>query len=377
MSVKLIFASDSFKGSLSSKTISDILNTVANEVFDKPTCLPLCISDGGEGALDAIIKATNGEYFTALVYNPLFENISAKYGAFNDTAVISMAEASGLTLIPTSKRNPLYTTTYGTGELIKQAIIKGYKKIVVTIGGSATNDGGMGALIALGGKFYLNDGSMAKGVGAELENVVKADLSQLKQYEDIEFIILSDVQNPLTGKNGASRIFAPQKGADEKTVERLELGMINYENVVFSSLGLQKQEIAGAGGAGGLGFGLKVGLNAKVYSGIEYVLDLNDYDAKLDGATCVITGEGRIDGQTAFGKVISGIINRAKKKNVPVYAIVGSVGEGAEQLYNYGLNGIYSIINAPDNLDNILTNSEVLYTATAKSLFSTIKSLIK
>ncbi len=377
MSVKLIFASDSFKGSLSSKTISNILTDVANQTFEKPECLPLCISDGGEGALDAIIEATNGNYFSALVSNPLFEKIEAKYGAFNDTAVISMAEASGLTLIPSEKRNPLCTTTYGMGELIKRAIDDGYKKIVITIGGSATNDGGMGALIALGAKFVLKNGSLAIGVGCELENVDTADLSPLKAYNDIEFLILSDVQNPLTGANGASRIFAPQKGADKATVERLEKGMINFEKVVFNSLGLEKEEIAGAGGAGGLGFGLKLGLNAKIVSGIEYILNLNNYEQKLDGATCVITGEGRIDSQTAYGKVISGIINKAKAKNVPVFAIVGSVGKGADELYNYGLSGIYSIINTPDSLDNILANSETLYRASAKSLFTTIKSLIK
>ncbi len=376
MSVKLIFASDSFKGSLSQQTISELLTETANQIFDNPICLPLNISDGGEGALDSIISVKNGEFFTATVCNPLYEKINARYGAFEDTAVISMSEASGLTLIPKEARNPLFTTTFGTGELIKNAINKGYRKIAITIGGSATNDGGMGALTALGAKFYLKNGELAKGVGKELIEVTKIDLSPLNQYSDIEFIVLSDVQNPLTGKNGASRIFAPQKGADPETVEFLEKGMLNFERIMFESINKSQQTIAGGGAAGGLGFGLAVGLNAKMTSGIEYVLDLNDYDAKLDGATLVITGEGRIDGQTAFGKVISGIINRAKNKNVPVYAIVGSVGDGAEELYNHGLNGIYSIINKPDNLENILANSEQLYTATAKSLFNTVKSLL-
>ncbi len=375
--IKLVFASDSFKGSLSQPTICNILESTAKKVFDNPLCLPLNISDGGEGALDCIISVTGGKFFSVNVNNPLFETISARYGAFNDTAVISMSEASGLTLIPKEKRNPLYTTTFGTGELIKKAIDCGYKKIVITIGGSATNDGGMGALIALGAKFYLSNGAFAKGVGLELESVVKADLSPLKAYSDIEFTVLTDVQNPLTGESGATRIFGAQKGADKACLDRLEKGMLNYEKTVFDSLGQEKYDFAGAGGAGGLGFGLKLGLNAQIRSGIEYILDLNDYDNKLDGATCVITGEGRIDGQTAYGKVISGIINRAKLKDVPVYAIVGSVGAGAEQLYEHGLNGVYSIINSPDTLDNILENSEKLYSATAESLFRTIKSLKK
>lgn len=375
--MKFIFASDSFKGSLSQSCISSILTEVARETFEEPECVSLCISDGGEGALDSIIEVTKGEFLTAKVNNPLFEKINARYGVYNDTAVISMSEASGLTLIPTEKRNPLYTTTYGTGELIKQAIDKGYKKIVITIGGSATNDGGMGALIALGAKFYLRNGELAKGVGEELGEIVSADFSLLNNYKDIQFTVLTDVQNYLTGKEGATRIFARQKGADDNTIDLLEKGMVNYEKVVFKTLNKDKFEIAGGGGAGGLGFGLVTGLNAQIYSGIDYILNLNNYDEKLQGATCVITGEGRIDGQTAYGKVISGIIDRAKKKNVPVFAIVGSVGDGAEELYNCGLNGIYSIINKPDCLENILANSKELYKACALSLFNTIKSLVK
>ncbi len=377
MSIKLIFASDSFKGSLSQSTISRILTEAANQVFEAAECLPLCISDGGEGALDAIIEASGGEYFKSRVSDPLFCTIDARYGAFKDTAVISMSECSGLTLIPESARNPLYTTTYGTGELIRHAADRGYKRIVVTVGGSATNDGGIGALTALGAKFMLKDGTYARGMGCELENIASADLSPLKRYEGIEFTVLTDVQNPLTGESGATKVFAVQKGADPDMIERLELGMQNYQKVFFDALNESPHDIPGGGAAGGLGFGLTLGLNANIKSGIDYILDLNEYDKKLDGATCVITGEGRIDSQTAYGKVISGVIERARKKGVPVFAIVGSVGEGAEVLYSRGLCGIYSIINKPCDLDGILANSEELYKATARSLFNTIKSLMK
>ncbi len=376
MSVKLIFASDSYKGSLTQRQICDVLTRSATAVFSNPACLPMVISDGGEGALDAIIEVTNGKILSTEVNDPLFNKIQARYGVFKDTAVVSMSEASGLTLVPDSLKNPLNTTTFGTGELIKKAIFDGYKKVVITIGGSATNDGGMGALIALGAIFTLKNGSLAKGVGGELGEVQKIDLSPLNKYSDVEFIVLSDVQNTLTGDEGCAKVFARQKGATDEIIDALEEGMKNYEAKVFEALGQEKCEIKGGGAAGGLGFGLKTCLNATVLSGIEYVLDLNDYDSKLEGATCVITGEGRIDSQTAYGKVISGIINRAKAKGVPVFAIVGSVGKGAEELYNHGLNGIYSIIDTPNSLENILADSEKLYEKTALSLFNTIKSLI-
>ncbi len=375
MSLKLVFASDSFKGSLKSEEINQILMRVAKEVFDDVNCLPIAVSDGGEGALDCIVSVTNGVYFKNTVSDPLFRPINARYGAFEDVAVVSMSEASGLTLISNVERNPLYTTTFGTGELIKNAIEKGYKKIIITIGGSATNDGGMGALIALGAKFFLDDGSMAKGIGEELEKVRKVDFSELEKYSDVSFTVLSDVSNPLTGETGATKIFSKQKGADKNIMQRLEKGMINYETVVFNALNKPKVEIFGGGAAGGLGFALRTALNAEMRSGIDYILDLNNYDEKLIGATCVITGEGRIDEQTAYGKVIAGILARAKKANVPVFAIVGSVGEGADTLYSQGLCGIYSIIDRPDTLDGVLVDSKNLYDRTARSLFYTIKAI--
>ncbi len=375
--IKLVFASDSFKGSLTTKKINEILTESAREVFSKAELVCLPISDGGEGAVDTIVEFKNGSFINVKVNNPLFEEITAKYGVFEDTAVISMSEASGLTLIEEDRRNPLKTTTFGTGELILDAVEKGYKKIIITIGGSATNDGGMGALTALGAKFTLKDGKLAKGVGEELELVESVDFSALEKYSGIDFTVLCDVTNPLTGEKGASKVFAKQKGATEGIIERLELGMINYENVVFSSLNTQKTEIVGGGAAGGLGFALKVGLNAKMKSGIDYVLDLAEFDKKIKNATAIITGEGRIDSQSVDGKVISGILSRAKKRDVPVFAIVGSVGDGAEKAYQKGINGIYSIIDKPSSLDIILENSETLYKKTAISLFNTIKSIIK
>lgn len=375
--VKFVFASDSFKGSLTSKRINELLYECAKKVFSNAELICLPISDGGEGAVDTIVEMKNGSYQTVTVSNPLFKKVEAKYGVIGDTAVISMSEASGLTLIEEKKRNPLKTTTYGTGELILDAVNKGYKKITITIGGSATNDGGMGALTALGAKFILDDGETAKGVGEELEKVKNVDFSGLEKFKDIDFTVLCDVTNPLTGEKGATKVFAKQKGATEEIIERLEKGMINYEKVVFDALNTKKTEIVGGGAAGGLGFALKVGLNAKMVSGINYVLDLAEFDKNIKKATAIITGEGRIDSQSIDGKVISGILGRAKKQGVPVFAIVGSVGDGAEKAYDEGISGIYSIIDRPSSLENILEDSENLYRKTALSLFYTIKSLIK
>ncbi len=374
--IKFVFASDSFKGSLSCQEINQILIDTANKVFSDCVCVPLLISDGGEGAIEAFISYKGGETKYEIVSDPLFRPIKAKYGASNDIAIISMSEASGLPILNNEERNPLYTTTYGTGELIKKAVENGYKNIYITIGGSATNDGGIGAMTALGVKFIKKDGELCRGVGEELVDIVDIDDSALKQYKDVKFTVLCDVKNPLTGQTGATRVFGKQKGATEDIADFLENGMENYSRVLSEKYGVDVQAIVGGGAAGGLGTALKVFLNANMQSGITTMLELADFDNVLEGSTCVITGEGRIDSQSADGKVISGILEHTLNKGVPTFAIVGSVGDNAEKLYNYGLNGIFSIIDKPDKFENILNNSKNLYKNTAESLFRTIKSLI-
>ena len=337
----------------------------------------LLISGGGEGALDALISYKNGEIRFTEVSDPLFRKINARYGVFEDTAVISMSEASGITLVNGDEKNPYYTTTYGTGELIKKVVLDGYKKVYVTIGGSATNDGGLGVMTALGYKVYKKDGTLCKGVGKELIDVARIDCSNAIDTSAVEFVVLSDVTNPLTGEKGASKVFAKQKGATPEMIEELEKGMKNWASVLDKTFNVKTQEIIGGGAAGGLGAMLYAVLSSKMRSGIEEMLNLSGFDEALKDADFVITGEGRIDGQSLDGKVISGIVNRAKKQGVPVYAIVGSVGENADILYEKGLDGIYSIINKPDSLENVLNNSEKLYSACAESLFRTIKSIKK
>ena len=376
--MKVVVLIDSFKGSISSISAGNSVMYGVKRVFPNAEVLVLPLADGGEGTVDALVEGCGGEFVSVETCGPLNEKVLSTYGIINNrTAIMEMSTSAGITLIDEKDRNPLFTTTFGVGEMIKHAIDNGCRDFIIGIGGSATNDGGMGALTALGAKFTLKDGKLAKGVGEELELVESVDFSALEKYSGIDFTVLCDVTNPLTGEKGASRVFAKQKGATEGIIERLELGMINYENVVFSSLNTQKTEIVGGGAAGGLGFALKVGLNAKMKSGIDYVLDLAEFDKKIKNATAIITGEGRIDSQSVDGKVISGILSRAKKRDVPVFAIVGSVGDGAEKAYQKGINGIYSIIDKPSSLDIILENSETIYKKTAISLFNTIKSIIK
>ena len=372
--MKIVIASDSFKGSLSGETINKIWLNAAEREFPSCKIVPLIVADGGDGTLDAIIKQNNGEIISVKVNNPLFERINSRYGVFGDCAVISMCECSGLTLIPKDRRNPLKTTSYGTGELIKHAVLSGKKKIYVTLGGSATNDGGTGALTALGFKFVKKDGSVAKGTGEELKEIVSITGSGAIDFSGAEIIILSDVTNPLTGKKGAAYTFARQKGASDGDIKLLESGMLNFQKVLSARYGMDAGKIVGGGAAGGMGAGLSVMLNAKIVSGVEEILKIVDFDGKIKGADYIITGEGGIDGQSKDGKVISGVLKHAKKQGVPVIAVVGTIGEGFETLYKDGLVSVFSIIGKPSMLDEIISQSEGLYFQTATSVLRLLKT---
>ncbi len=291
--MKIVFASDSFKGSLSSGKICEILERTSNKIFPNAETQGVWVADGGEGTLDAVLKERKGEKVTVAVHNPLFERTEA---------LIEMASASGLTLIEKDKRNPLKTTSFGTGELIRDAIDRGCKKIILAIGGSATNDGGMGAMSALGFKFLDRFGNVLRGTGEELEKTAKIEISQGKKLiEGVEFQVMCDVTNPLLGENGSSYVFAPQKGADSQCVKKLERGMEIYSHAVKEAVGKDFSQKPGAGAAGGMGFALMAFLGAQIKSGIDTVLDLIDFDEKIKSASLVITGEGRMDGQSVCG----------------------------------------------------------------------------
>ncbi len=372
--MKFILAIDSFKGSLTNAQMNEILEKVIKGKMPNASVVPLLVADGGDGTLDAIITGRRGEIVPLKVCNPLFEKVDSRYGVFNDSAVISMCESSGLTMIPESDRNPLYTTTYGTGELIKDAVLSGKKTIYITLGGSATNDGGLGTLTALGYKMLKKDGTIAKGIGAELGEIVSIDDSNAIDISNVKFVILSDVTNPLTGEKGATKVFAKQKGATPEMIEFLEKGMISWQKVLSDYTKKDVGVIVGGGAAGGMGASLCSVLNAEIKSGVEEILNIVDYDKELTDADYVITGEGRIDEQSIDGKVVSGVISRAKEKNVPVIAIVGTIKGDLTPLFNAGLTAVFSIIDKPTDLDDIIARSPALYERVADSVINLIKT---
>lgn len=373
--MRLLFASDSFKGTLSSEQIIGLLTDSANRIFPGCETLGVPIADGGEGTVDAVIAVTKGEMREVAVHGPLMEETKASYGVFHgDSAIIEMAAASGLPMVPVEKRNPLYTTTYGTGELIKDALDAGYRKLSIAIGGSATNDGGMGAMCALGVRFLDAEGKALAGFGKDLEKVADIDISGIHPalYE-AEITVMCDVNNPLTGPDGATYTFGKQKGATPEILDRLEAGMKNYAAVILDKLGMDVDQIAGAGAAGGLGAALCVFLHAELKSGIETVLDLIDFNTLLEDTDLVVTGEGRIDWQSAFGKVPSGIGMRCKAKGVPAVAIVGGMGTGAEKIYEFGVESIIPTINGAMDIQEALDRAQELYAGAADRLFRMIK----
>lgn len=375
--MKFLFASDSFKGSLSSEKIIEILTQAAKNIFPDCETNGVPVADGGEGTVDAVVAATNGTMEKVCVHGPLMEKVEASYGRIHGNgAIIEMAAASGLPLVPTEKRNPLYTTTLGTGEMIADALNKGYRDISIAIGGSATNDGGMGAMIALGVKFLDKDGVELKGFGEDLEKVASIDMSGIHPaVAETKFTVMCDVNNPLTGEDGATYTFGAQKGADEEVLTRLEKGMKNYAQVIQDTTGIDVDTIPGTGAAGGLGAALKVFLNANLKSGIETVLDLIEFDSLLEGADLVITGEGRMDWQSAFGKVPSGVGLRSKAKNIPVIAIVGGMGKGVQNIYDYGVDSIIPTVNGPMPLEEAMERAEELYADVADRLFRIVKAM--
>ena len=373
--MRFLFASDSFKGTLSSETIIELLTETAEKIIPGCETAGVPIADGGEGTVDAVITVTKGEKRVLTVHGPLMEETESSYGIFGgDSAIIEMAAASGLPMVPTELRNPLNTTTYGTGELIKDALDKGFRRISIAIGGSATNDGGMGAMAALGVKFFDKDGNLLKGVGSDLAKVAKVDISGLHPaVKETTFTVMCDVNNPLTGPDGATYTFGKQKGATPEILDELEAGMKSYAAVVGEALGMDIDHIAGAGAAGGLGAALCGFLKANLKSGIETVLDLIHFDEMLEGVDVVVTGEGRIDWQSAFGKVPSGIGMRCKNKGIPAVAIVGGMGKGAEKIYEFGVESILPTINGAMDIEEALERAEELYRAAAERMFRFLK----
>lgn len=374
--MKLLFASDSFKGSLTSEKTVELLSRAAGEVFGECECSGVPVADGGEGTVGAVIAAEHGEQVTLTVHGPLMEETESFYGIFDgNKAVIEMAAASGLPMVPEELRNPLNTTTFGTGELILDALKRGYRDISIAIGGSATNDGGMGCARALGVKFLDQDGNELEGFGRDLAKVTAIDISGLdERVKDSKITVMCDVTNPLCGKDGATWTFGKQKGATPEIQEELEKGMCSYRDVIRETFGIDCDGIPGTGAAGGLGAALMVFLGGEMKSGIETVLDLIRFDERLEGVDLVVTGEGRTDWQSCFGKVMQGVGMRAKAKGIPVLGLSGSLGKNAMDICSCGISSLMTTVNAPMPLIEALERAEVLYYEGALRMFRFVRT---
>jgi len=374
--MRFLFASDSFKGTLSSGQTVRLLAKAAKEVFGDIEYSGVPVADGGEGTTDAVVTAENGEWITTDVCGPMMEKVTARYGKLDgNRAVIEMAAASGLPLVPLDKRNPLLATSYGTGELIRHALDQGFTDISIAIGGSATNDGGMGCARALGVRFLDSEGRELDGRGEDLEKVSVIDVSMLDhRIPSTKITVMCDVTNPLCGENGATWTFGAQKGATPEMQARLEAGMVNYRDVIRRQFGIDPDAIKGAGAAGGLGAALMVFLGGEMKSGIDTVLDLIGFDRRLEGTDLVVTGEGRTDWQSCFGKVMQGVGERAARKGVIAVGLSGSLGRDAAQIFDHGIASLMTTVDAPMPLEEALGRAEELYYLGAVRMFRFIKA---
>ena len=373
--MRFLFASDSFKGTLTSEQTVALLARAATDVFGDIEYSGVPVADGGEGTTDAVVAAEKGQWIEAEVCGPLMEKIRARYGRLDaHRAVIEMAAASGLTLVPLDRRDPLKATSYGTGELIRHALNQGFTDISIATGGSATNDGGMGCIRALGGRFLDVEGRALEGRGEDLERVCTIDVSALDQrLANAKITVMCDVTNPLCGENGATWTFGAQKGATPEMQARLEAGMVNYRDVLRKQFGIDPDAIQGAGAAGGLGAAL-VFLGGEMKSGIDTVLDLIGFDQRLEGTDLVVTGEGRTDWQSCFGKVMQGVGERAARKGVTAVGLSGSLGRGAAQIFDHGIASLMTTVDAPMPLEEALGRAGELYYLGAVRMFRFIKA---
>ena len=378
--MRFLFASDSFKGTLSSAQTAALLKEAAEEVFgDAVTCDSLPVADGGEGTAEAVTSACGGTFITVPVHGPLDRaerSVEARYGDLGGgKAILEMASASGLTLVPMDRLDPLMASSAGTGEMILDALDRGFTDISIAIGGSATNDGGMGCARALGVRFLDADGAELQGRGIDLEQVRTIDISGLDpRIAGTRITVMCDVTNPLCGGNGATYTFGPQKGASPDVLARLEKGMCNYRDVIRRTFHTDPDALTGAGAAGGLGTALTVFLGGEMRSGINTVLDLVGFDRRLEGVDLVITGEGQTDWQSSFGKVLQGVGERAKAAGVPAVALCGSLGPGAENIYEHGIETLFTTVDAPMPLNEALDHAEEMYRRGAVRLMRALRT---
>ncbi|SFC08330.1 glycerate kinase [Pragia fontium] len=355
--MKIVIAPDSFKESLTSQEVATAIESGFKTVFPHAEFIKLPIADGGEGTVDSLVAATQGHIEHLIVTGPIGEQIDSFYGITGDgqCAIIEMAAASGLMLVPTAQRNPMEATSYGTGELITSALDKGIRHLILGIGGSATVDGGIGMLQALGVRFMDSHLKDVPFGGHGLERLAHIDISELDpRIHECKIDIACDVNNPLIGEFGAAQVFGPQKGATPEMVERLDRALTNYADVIKHELNIESHYIHGGGAAGGMGVAAKVFLKGRLRSGIDIVIEAIGLEKELNNCQLVITGEGCIDGQTTGGKAPIGIAKLAQRYNIPVIGFAGILSEGAEVVHQHGLDAIFSILPRLSKLDDAL-----------------------
>ena len=361
--MKIVVAPDSFKGSLSSTKIAEAIEKGIQKIDPSITVLKVPVADGGEGTVEALVCATQGSIIPVTVTGPLLNKVEAFYGISGDgqTAFIEMAAASGLALLNRNEYNAMQATSYGTGELVLHALNQGCRNIIIGLGGSATNDGGAGLLQALGLKLLDHNHSELAFGGGSLGDLFTFDLSHFdSRINETNFILACDVENPLCGPKGASAIFGPQKGASPSEVLQLDKYLRQFADLIERDFGKQVAEIPGAGAAGGMGAGLMAFLDARIVKGIDLIIEVSGLEASIADADCVITGEGMIDHQTAFGKTPLGIAKLAKKHGIPVIGIAGALGQDLEQLYAMGFTSLFAIADRPMTLDESMLGAKQL-----------------
>lgn len=361
--MKILVAPDSFKHSLSASKVAEHIKAGLHKAKADAEVITIPLSDGGEGLVHALINATKGKIYTTTVKDPLRRPVKSFFGILGDgkTAAIEMAAASGIELITEEERDPLITSTYGTGQLIKEALEKGCNNIIIGIGGSATNDGGAGMAQALGVKLLDKEGREIGPGGGELKKLSTIDTSGLdERIKHCRITAACDVTNPLTGKNGASFVYGPQKGGSQPVLKELDKNLVHYAAIIHKNLNIDIKEVPGSGAAGGLGAGLLAFLNAELISGFNVVKEVVNLEKHIATSDFIISGEGQIDSQSFFGKTPMGVAKLAKQYDKPVILIAGSIGEGIDKLYDQGVDAVFSIINKPMSLEEAINNAAVL-----------------
>lgn len=376
ITMKIVIAPDSYKESLSATEVAQAIEKGFREIFPEAQFVSVPVADGGEGTVEAMIAATQGRAVTSTVTGPLGDTVEAQWGISGDgqTAFIEMAAASGLALVPPELRNPLITTSYGTGELILQALESGVKNIIIGIGGSATNDGGAGMVQALGAKLCDANGADIGFGGGSLMSLNNIDIRHLDaRLQTCSIRVACDVTNPLTGTSGASFIFGPQKGATEAMIRELDHNLAHFADVIKKSLRVDVKEVPGAGAAGGMGAALMAFLGAELRSGIEIVTQALNLEEHIHDCTLVVTGEGRLDSQSIHGKVPVGVASVAKKYHKPVIGIAGSLTRDVGIVHQYGIDSVFSVLNRIGSLEEAFRDAAENIYLTSRNVAATLQ----